>query len=152
VIYIERIIGTVSAVQKTHSAETEHADEVKDIRDKAMALEHYARQARNTEAERQACEIRLRAERKCGELLTEQAQRGERQTPGGDRRSSSVDTRMKLGDANISYDQSSQWRKLATIPADQFEADLTDPMWRPTTSGLLERQDARERGPTLPVG
>lgn len=27
-----------------------------------MALEHYARQARNTEAERQAVEIRLRAE------------------------------------------------------------------------------------------
>jgi hypothetical protein len=31
-------------------------------------LEQYARQARNTEAERKACEIRLRAERKCGQL------------------------------------------------------------------------------------
>ena len=131
-----------------HAIAAAHAvDEVKDIRDKARAIEMYARQAQNTEAERQAIEIRLRAERKCGELLTEQAQRGERQTPGGDRRSSSVDTRMKLGDANISYDQSSQWRKLATIPADDFEADLADPMWRPTTSGLLERADARERGP-----
>jgi hypothetical protein len=43
--------------------------EIKDIRDKALALEPYSRQARNTEAERQACEIRLRAERKAGQLL-----------------------------------------------------------------------------------
>src|SRR3954468_14003574 len=44
-------------------------DEVKDIRDKAMAIEVYLRQAKNTEAERRACEIRLRAERKADELL-----------------------------------------------------------------------------------
>ena len=44
-------------------------DEVKDIRDKAAALEAYAKQAMNVEAERQACEIRLRAERKAGQLL-----------------------------------------------------------------------------------
>ena len=44
-------------------------DEAKDIRDKAVAMESYFRQAKNTEAERRACEIRLRAERKGGELL-----------------------------------------------------------------------------------
>jgi hypothetical protein len=43
-------------------------DEAKDIRDQAIALETYARQAHNIEAERKACEIRLRAERKAGEL------------------------------------------------------------------------------------
>ena len=43
-------------------------DEVKDIRGQAIALETYARQAHNVEAERKACEIRLRAERKAGTL------------------------------------------------------------------------------------
>jgi hypothetical protein len=36
-------------------------DEVKDIRDKMIALEQYVRQARNIEAGRHAAEIRLRA-------------------------------------------------------------------------------------------
>ena len=49
-------------------ADAYEVDEVKDLRDKALAIEIYARQARNTEAERQACEIRLRAERKCGQF------------------------------------------------------------------------------------
>jgi hypothetical protein len=58
----------------------------------------------------------------------------------------STDTRA-LGALGISHDQSSQWQKLAAIPRDDFEADIADPMWRPTTAGLLERADARERGP-----
>jgi len=39
---------------------------VKDIRDKAIAIQVYARQAQNVEMEREACDIRLRAERKLG--------------------------------------------------------------------------------------
>jgi hypothetical protein len=42
---------------------------LKEIRDSASALGHYGRQAHNIEAERRCCEIRLRAERKAGELL-----------------------------------------------------------------------------------
>jgi hypothetical protein len=115
---------------------------VKDIRDKARAIEMYARQAQNTEAERQACEIRLRAERKCGQLTEEMVT-----APGArtDLTSYHDDTKLAaLTKAGISKVQASQWERLAAIPAEHFEADLADPMWRPTTSGLLERQDARE--------
>ena len=48
-------------------------DEGKDTYDKARAIEIYAWQARNVEAERPTCEIRLRAERRCGQLLREMA-------------------------------------------------------------------------------
>src|SRR5437868_2255638 len=59
-------------------------DEVKEIRDKAVALAAYARQAKNFEAERHLIEIRLRAERRCGELLIEMAKNGQRKSRGGD--------------------------------------------------------------------
>jgi hypothetical protein len=112
-------------------------DEVKDIRDKARAIEMYARQAQNTEAERKACEIRLRAERKCGEMLSSEIDRAPRSRP------TKMSDDATLSDLHISRDQSSQWQRLAAIPAEQFEADVTDPMWRPSTAGLIARHDAR---------
>jgi hypothetical protein len=112
-------------------------DEVKDIRDKARAIEMYARQAQNTEAEERAREIRLRAERKCGQLLAVQIEHG------GDRRSSSAGSNLKLKDLNISGDQSSQWQKLAAVPADLFEQALSEP--NPSTSGIITRHEVAER-------
>ena len=52
-------------------AECHSVDEVADLRNKARALEIYAKQAMNLDAERQAREVRLRAERRSGELLAE---------------------------------------------------------------------------------
>lgn len=112
-------------------------DEVKDIRDRVAALEHYSRQAHNTEAERRCCEIRLRAERKAGELLavTEKAK------PGGDMRPEhrsprSTNAPPTLRDLGISKDQSSNWQRLAQVPAEQFEAALAAPE-KPSTTGII---------------
>jgi hypothetical protein len=53
-------------------AEAKAVDEAKDIRDKSIAMKAYARQAKNIELEADAVEIRLRAERKLGQLMEAQ--------------------------------------------------------------------------------
>ena len=99
--------------------EAHRVDEAKEIRDKAMALAVYARQAKDSEAERRCCEIRLRAERRAGELLREREMaKGGQATPRGPR---GVETLAELG---ISYDQSAQWQKVAAMAAPEFEAAM----------------------------
>ncbi len=70
-------------------------------------MEAYFKQAKNTEAERRACEIRLRAERKAGKLLAkmEKAKGGQPYQSGGTM--GSPKTLKALG---VSPDQSSRWQ------------------------------------------
>jgi len=101
-------------------------DEVKEIRDKARALEVYAQQALNTEAERKACEIRIRAERKAGELLREMKENGMRRIAADGRPKEKASDAPTLTDLGITRDQSSQWQRLAAIPAEEFEAEMLE--------------------------
>jgi hypothetical protein len=79
----------------------------------ALALEVYARQAQNMEAERKAVEIRLRAERRCGQLLKDMKERGERAKTSVDVRHAQESQPATLTDLGISKTQSSRWQKLA---------------------------------------
>lgn len=119
-------------------AEAKAVDEVKDIRDKADAMRIYAMQAKNKDLEIDAAEIRIRAERRLGEMIALQkataglntgaAGAGVNQhTPKKEVRSS-VSTAPKLSDVGVSKDLSSRAQKLAAVPEDEFEAEVAG--WR----------------------
>jgi hypothetical protein len=134
-------------------AEAFAVDEVKDIIDKAVAWEAYSKQAKNTEAERKACEIRLRAERRCGQLLAELEKAKGAQGSGSNQHEvrSHVDTAPKLSDLKISKGQSSRWQKLAAIPEADFEATWAQPDVKPSTSGMIAAHQAKSQPASAPV-
>lgn len=100
-------------------------DEVKDIRDKAEALRKYAQQTgESLENRNMLAEIELRAIRRAGKLLIEMKENGEREGHGGNRKSNSSKTSLKLSDVGITYDQSSDWQAVAELPEDDFEQDI----------------------------
>lgn len=98
-------------------------DEVKDIRDKAQAMAAYAKQAKDTELVEWATEIKVRAERRAGQMLAEMPKNN-----GQLLRGSIVRPREEsktLDEIGISKTQSSRWQKLAAVPDDQFEQAVT---------------------------
>ncbi len=122
-------------------AEYKTVDEVKDFRDKALAIEAYAKQANDFELERDAAIARVRAERKCGELLAEMEKRkGARMNGGGVVPAVVLDDRRglrTLSDLGITKDQSSKWQRLAAVPEREFEDAVSQPGIKPTTSHIL---------------
>lgn len=109
----------LSAINECH-----RVDEVKGIRDRAVALQAYARQAGNTEAELQVTRIRLRAEYRAGRLLAEM----EKATGGDAQRTrfhKGTESPPKLAELGISKKQSWIWQQLASIPEEAFQDFLS---------------------------
>ena len=107
-------------------AEVRSVDDAKAIHDFAEAARVYARQARlGLEAQNDAAEIRLRAERKLGELLAALP----KQDGGAAARARSqaaTEVPPRLGDLGISKSQSSRWQAIAAVPAQVFDRHLAD--------------------------
>jgi hypothetical protein len=112
-------------------------DEVKKIHDKALALVEYARQAKDSELLAHATEIRLRAERRWGQLygLSQKAEGARSQLSGSsgafdriapegfetsafESEESETPTLKSMG---VTFTQSSKWQQLAALPEDKFE-------------------------------
>jgi N6-adenosine-specific RNA methylase IME4 len=128
---------------------------VKDIRAKAASLEAYAKEAKDSELMDHAVEVRLRAERKAGQLLIEMAESGDRATREGNLARGSV-LRLRdaptLTDLGVEKNQSWRWRKLAGLNDDEFVQRLAEARhraWSSIEQSPEERQaEKRERRET----
>ena len=94
-------------------------DEVKDIRDKAAAMQAYGRMAKDRSLETMAAEIRRRAERRMGEMIKEKQASGEMRVRGG-----LQGTKITLGDIGLNKNQAWRFKKLASMTETEFEASL----------------------------
>ncbi len=121
---------------KNAIAEARTLDELKTIRDKAEAVRKYAEAAGlGLEIQNQAAEMKLRAERRAGAMLSKL------KLHGGDRREETASDRVTLEEIGISKDQSSRWQLAASVPEKAFERFLEEAQQEQgevTTAGLTK--------------
>lgn len=100
-------------------AEAKDLGEIVDLRDRAQAVAHYLRQHGDSEgAMLDAAELKLRAERRLGEILAEMRANGEL---GG-----SKTTTMVVQGLGLSHNDSSRWQRIASIPEAEFEKHVAE--------------------------
>lgn len=113
---------------------SEDLDEIKDIRDKTQAIQHYMRaHGAAIGCQQSAAQIVLVAERRLGVLCKE--------TTGGPGRKKGSAEEPFLSDLEITKKQSHNWQKLAAIPEPKFRDYLDDCLDHeriPTRAGALK--------------
>jgi len=141
-------------------AEARAVDEVKDIRDKAVALAAYAKQANNRTLEADAVEIRMRATRRLGQLIEQQKQtvglaKGSKGQLRGRNGSGGVvitppENLPTLESQGIDKNLAKQARRLAALPEEKFQEAISnarDATQRvlPSVVKIIEAGDSRRR-------
>jgi phage N-6-adenine-methyltransferase len=100
-------------------------DEVTSVLDRAKAMEFYAKIAGDSELSRQATEIRLRAEKRLGEMMAEQKATVGMAPAGRPKIGSVADPIIPtLADAGIDKHLADRARKAAAMPEEQYEAKI----------------------------
>lgn len=97
-------------------------DDVLKIKDVAEQAALYARQANDTELIEKATEIKVRAERRAGEMLRKARESGDLRGQGNPQLSTA--STIGLEQIGITRDQSSRYQKLAEMPAEHFETAI----------------------------
>jgi hypothetical protein len=96
-------------------------DEVMTIMNVAEQAALYAKQANDNELIEKATEIRVRAQRKAGEMLRQAAEQGHRATGSTGNPELQVSKPATLQQIGITRDQSSRYQQLAAMPDEHFE-------------------------------
>lgn len=129
-------------------AEARTIDEAKDLRDTAEALRVYAKQAGETLAIQNECaEVKLRAERKAGEILAA-TPKNEGGRPSENRSRAVTGSAPKLEELGVTKMQSHRWQQVASVDEADFEAHVEavkqsgDEL---TTAGVVQLVKERER-------
>lgn len=133
-------------------AEARSVDEVKDIRDKAVAMAAYARQAKNRDLEADAVEIRMRATRRLDQLRQAQKETVGLAT-GGDARKvargkQNPEQKPTLASQGIDKNLAKQARVLGAMDEAAFErkvADARGSVSRVFRRAVREAEIAQER-------
>ena len=125
-------------------AEAKTTDEVMHIRDKAEGMRAYAKMAKNREMEMDAAEIRMRAERRLGEMIRAQKETVGLGSPGfraklniGSPRNPMFSFPPSLAEAGIDKHLANCARELAAVPEEEFEGMIAG--WREDIVGANTR-------------
>jgi len=137
----------------TAIAECYKVDEVQQIREQARALEVYAQQMRNTDAERRAASIRIRAERRYGQIVAALERATPQQRSPNGRAGNNVTSfdaipapspyAEALQRTGVSRQQAARMQALAAVSQEQFDEYMSDTETKPTTAGILAVRRAR---------
>lgn len=100
-------------------------DDVMAIKNLAEQAALYAKQASDNELIEKATEIRVRAQRKAGEMLLQAAEQGQRAKPSDSLKNGPVvaggDHGPTLSEIGLTKSESSRYQQLAAMPSEHFE-------------------------------
>lgn len=150
--------GALLTVEKARQflAKSRDLDEVKDVADRAKAIALYMRtRGASLESQNDAAEIRLRAERRLGELTREQPKAAGARGTGANQHRGAVATSDRtsvptLKSQGIDKRDAAKWQQLAAIPEKKFDrfVETTRSKGERITSSAplkLVRQEAKSR-------
>jgi hypothetical protein len=139
---------------KAALAKAVKVDEVKKIHDMAAAKEAAAKIAKDKSLEADAVEIRMRAERRLGELMEQQKKSFGLNKGGGDQRSKHRDSKKPGGNANatlaeagIDKNLANRARKARNPSDEEFEATISAAKERVTTLPIKPEVANKESKP-----
>lgn len=132
-------------------AKAKAVDEAKEIRNVSEAMRAYARQAKNRELEIDATEIRIRAERRIGQLMKKQQEAGlmakgtKGQLKGKDASGGSIknppEKSITLAEVGIDKSLAARARKYAAMPDEEWKKEIGE--WRERVSAENARVATR---------